>query len=462
MMPSEVKAPALKKQVLLADDRRSIIRQVMALAVPAIGQSFLETLVFLVDRVMIGRYDGDSLASMQISGTLIWALVSFLSAFGVGGAALVGRAIGGGDRTLVGATVRGSLLFALLAGTIVAWLSLFSLEDILELFAPAGAGVQGASHDYLEILLPAIPLMVLGSVAAALWRAAGNTRTPFLIALAANSVNAVINYCLIFGNYGLPALGVKGAAIGSVVALSINAIVLLVMLGSRKRVLTWRGFGGEKMAIARVLKISWPSFGEQLVQHTGELAYLGMIGALGGIAMAANQALISIELICFMSAEGFGIAAATIVSQNLGRSRPDWANLGLRVATFLAIAWLGIFSFLFLLIPDQLMSSFSPDIRIVTVGIPCLYIAAIAQPFMAISLVLGQAFRIAGDTRTVFYITLIGWLIVRLGTTYIFTFVFNLGLMGIWLGSTCDWMIRAAVLVIIFFWGRWSKVLGSI
>lgn len=458
MLP-EVKIAEIQAEISLPKSEKNISQEVLFLAAPAIGQYLLEALVFLVDRLMLGRYNGDALASMQISSTLIWGISSLLSSFSIGSISLVGRAIGSGDRALASATVRGSLLFAIVAGTIVSLLSLQGIETLVALFPNSDAKVQEAAIDYISILLPAMPLMLVTNFAATLLRASGNTRSPFLVALVSNGVNALINYFLIFGNWGSPALGVRGAAIGSVAALAINAIVLIILLSRKKAVLTLRGRGGEKEAIARVLRIAWPAFGEEFVQHLGYFGYVAMLTALGSAAMAANQALISIELICFLAADGFGIASATIVAQYLGADRPHKANQGARWATILATVLLMLFSLFFWLIPDELLQIFSHDSQIVAVGVPCLYIAAVAQPFMAISIVLGQSLRGAGDTKSAFYVACAGWLIVRLVATYLFTFVFNLGLIGVWLGSTCDWIVRSIVLAIVFLRGRWRYTL---
>lgn len=121
-------------------------------------------------------------------------------------------------------------------------------------------------------------------------------------------------------------------------------------------------------------------------------------------------------------------------------------------------ALLGFFACWFLLVPSQLLSIFSQNQEIIEIGIPCLYVAAFAQPFMATSIVFDQALRGAGDTKTAFYVSLAGWFFVRLSATYLFAFVFDLGLLGVWLGSTCDWMVRCFTLMAIFFPGKWRKV----
>lgn len=431
----------------------------MQLAAPVIANQLLETLIFLVDRMMLGRYTAEALASMQISGPLVWSISSVVSAFSIGSVALVGRAVGSGDRALAAAAARASILFALVAGIIASTLSLLGLGGIFALFPEIGVNVQAAAASYLGIVLPAMPLLILSFVAAGLLQAAGNTRTPFLVALVANGVNVVVNYCLIFGKYGAPALGVRGAAIGNALAMAINCTILLAILSRRTGVLTLRGRGGEWAALGRVLRVSVSAFGERLVQHLGYFGFVAMIEALGSVAMAANQALISIESICFLSADGFGIAAAAVVAQQLGAGRPQTAADGARVAMALAIALLGICALAFLLFPAQLLSAFSPDPKIVLAGIPCLYIAAAAQPFMAVSTVLSEALRGAGDTRTAFVVSLVCGFAVRLIATYLFAFGLHLGLVGVWLGSTCDWIVRAIALMVVFSQGRWRKVI---
>ncbi len=454
-MPIKPIQPSDKNDITSPVNHRAISRDVVRLAIPVIGQSLLETLVFLVDRLMLGRHSTNSLASMQISGPLVWSVSSILGAFSIGSIALIGRTIGSGDQSVAAATVRTSLFLALGIGGAASVLSLVGLDSILALLGAGEPTVQATAANYLKIVLPAMPLLLLSMIAAAMLQAAGNTRTPFLVAMLANVLNAVMDYALIFGHWGAPELGVRGAAIGSTAALALNASILLIILGRRDGVLTFRGRGGERAALTRLLRVSFPAFGERCVQHLGYLGFITMIGALGRTAMAANQALISIESICFLSADGFGVAAAAIVSQRLGAKRPDESAFGAWTATILAIASLSLCGLAFVLIPRLLLSAFSPDPRIISAGIPCLYVAAAAQPFMAISTVLSQGLRGAGDTKTAFYVSLAGWLVVRLSATYLLAFTLNLGLVGVWLGSTCDWVFRSLILLIVFQRGRW-------
>lgn len=436
----------------------AIGRSVMGLAVPAIAQLILQTLVFMVDRAMLGHYSTEALASMRISGPLNWCIYGTLSAFSVGAMAIAGRAVGGGNRSLAAATARGCVMLAISLGTAIALLSWIALDSLLALLPFGSATVQADANGYLSIVLSAMPLQLLAIVAAAILQASGNTKIPFVVAAIANSVNVLINYCLIFGYFGAPALGVRGAAIGSVAAIAINAFVLSLILYRGTRVLTLRGRGGELTALKRVLHVSAPVFSERLFRSLGYLGFSAMIGMLGSVAMASYEITLGIEEVCYHIAEGFGIATAAIVSQSLGARCPQVATIGTAIAAGLSVAVLAIGSLMFLVIPQPLLSLFSEDPQIIAAGVPCLYVAAVAQPFMATSIAIEQALRSAGDTQTAFYVSLVGWFVVRLIATYLFAFVFHWGLIGVWLGSTCDWIVRAAVLVVVFWRGQWRQV----
>ncbi|NER35549.1 MAG: MATE family efflux transporter [Oscillatoria sp. SIO1A7] len=455
---SETKA----ESILAPSDSEALpgitVKEVLRLALPAVAQLMLQSLVFLADRAMLGRYSTDSLASMQVSATFYWCLYSTVSAFSVGAIALVGRAVGARERRLAGAAVRGSLLLALGVGLAIALGSTLGLKPFLALFTFGSTGVLADADAYLDILLLAMPLQLLAIIAASVLQASGNTKIPFIVAIFANSINIFINYWLIFGNFGAPALGVKGAAIGSVVAIAINATILVAVLWRGTKALTLLGRGGELAALGRILRVSLPAFSEMLFRSICYMVYTAIIGSIGSVAMAAYEAIIGIEIVFVEMADGFGIAAAAIVSQQLGAHRPSSAAAGTRVAIAIAAASLSIGSLLFFLIPDKLLGIFSRDPEIIATGVPGLYVAAIAQPFMAVALVLTRALRGAGDTRSALYISVFGLFFIRILGTYFFSLVLDLGLIGVWLGSTLDWIVRSGLLLLVFWRGKWQTI----
>ncbi|MCA9613375.1 MAG: MATE family efflux transporter [Sandaracinus sp.] len=301
----------------MAPASRSSLRAVWTLAGPAIAQQLLHTAVFLVDRGMLGHYGADSLASMQISSPVVWSTYSLLSAFTVGTVAVVGRRIGGGDRSGANAALRASLGLATCLGLLVTLATPLLLPLVLNgLFPDAGPAVHGEATGYLSVALRTMPLTLVSFTAAVALQAAGDTRTPFLVAAAGNVVNVAATWALVFGELGFPSLGARGAAIGSALAFGFETLALLAVLARASGRVSWRGLGGEREASRRIARVATPSLGERGLQHIGFLGFVAMIGALGPEAMAANQALISIESIVFLSADGFGIAARPRSSRN--------------------------------------------------------------------------------------------------------------------------------------------------
>ncbi|HEY2370593.1 MAG TPA: MATE family efflux transporter [Polyangiaceae bacterium] len=433
----------------------NLTREVRALALPAIAHSLLQTLVFVVDRAMLGHHDALSLAGMQIAGPVEWSVWSIFLAFEVGTVAAIGRFVGQDDRAAARSTLVVSLAYATIAGLAVAALTPLILAGVPLTARGATAPVIDGAKSYLVVTLCASPVIFLSSVATASLQAGGNTKAPLAIAIASNALHIVANAILI------PILGMRGCAISTAGTFALETILSLIVL-SRPNIpvslrpvvpAARRGPGGSGLVDPRarlndVFRVGWPSLLERVLYHAGFLGYVAIIGRLGDAVMAGNQALISVESICFMSADGFGIAAAALVAQKLGAKKPDEAKRATRIAARDAAVMLTTVGVLVFALRNYVLPVFAKDAAVVAVGLSAVPVLALAQPFMATGIVMSQALRGAGRTRTALLISLIGAVIVRLSATWLFAIVIPLGLPGVWLGSTCDWIVRAALLVV--------------
>jgi putative MATE family efflux protein len=277
-------------------------------------------------------------------------------------------------------------------------------------------------------------------------QAGGDTRTPLVIGIGANIIHVAMNAMLI------PVLGARGAATSTAVTFLLQAVFSTAALTSRSRPVSLRGDGAlgplreEAKALAR---ISVPSFAEKALYHIGFVGYVFLIARLGDDAMAANQSLISIESICFLSADGFGIAAAALVAQKIGAQKPEEGWKAAWIATRYAIVTLTVFGAVAFALRDVILPMFSPVPHVVAIGREAILVLALAQPFMATGMVLGQALRGAARTVEVLVISIVGAVLVRLSATWFFGIHLGLGLVGVWLGSTTDWLARCLVLGVI-------------
>jgi multidrug resistance protein, MATE family len=436
-----------------------LAREVWSLAWPAIAHMLLVTLTFFAGRVMVGRASSTALASLHISATLTWVAYTLFTAFSAGTLAVVARSVGAGDREAAARAARSSLLLALALGLVVAIpLRVANGALLAALFPHAEPAVLADASAYLHIVLPALPLSFVEAAAAASLQGAGDTRRPLGVAAAGSIANIFLSNILIFGHLGAPALGVRGAAIGHAATMSIEGVLLAAALFSSRSPIPLRRVRADRASLRRVLAVSGPAFAEKGVYHAGYLSYVAIVGLLGATAMAANQALLAIEAVCFLSADGFGVAAGALVAQKLGAGKSGEAERAGLFAAMMSTALLTALGAVFLLAPRPLVAVFSSDAELVTTGAKALVVAGVAQPFMAFATVIGMSLRGAGDTRTALRITLVCGFFVRLAATWLLAITLDLGLVGVWLGSTADWVARTAMLAVAYRRGRWRAV----
>lgn len=224
------------------------------------------------------------------------------------------------------------------------------------------------------------------------------------------------------------------------------ALMALSRVGSPISLRAHRDSWAEILAsLKSVLSVAVGSLGERIVYHIGYLLYVAYVTHLGAPSMAANQALIAIESISFLTADGFAVAAGALVAQNMGAKSPRNARRAGFLAAGQCAVFLGACGLIFALFPAALVAMFVQDPTIVAIAVPVLRVGAFAQIPMAVGVVLAQSVRGAGATKEALAISFLGAFAVRIAATHTFVTIAHLGLLGVWLGSTVDWFVRAMV-----------------
>ncbi len=461
----------LRAAAVAPDDRTvTLLGVVLRLAWPAVLSSLVQTLVFLADRVMLGRYDQNALGSMQVQGPVLWSVFSVFFAGLVGTVALVSQNVGRGDLRAARATARIALAAGAALGLLVGGGVGLLAEPIAVFFGPDDATVVGYATGYLRVASAGTAGLFVASTAAMVLQGYGDTRTPLVVGVFTNGLNILLDALLIFGADTplgrIPELGVTGAAIGTSTAFVAEAVLLAGVLARRDHPIGLRRPAllpaGEHARLARkMLRLAGPAVLDRLAIHVGFLAFVRVISSLGPRAMAANQALITLESICFLTADGFAVAAAAVMGQHLGAARTAGARRGTLLAVAMAVTVLSILGVSLWAAGPRLLAVFVPEgvppEPLVETAAPCLVLLALAQPVMAIAVVVAQALRAAGDTRTPFVAALLGSLVVRVGAAHALAVGAGLGLVGIWWASTLDWSVRTVLLLGAFARGRWTR-----
>ncbi len=443
-----------------------LTRALLRLAIPAASTGLLETLVFLADRVMLGRYSQEALASMHVQGPVIWSLFSVFMGVCVGSVSVVARSVGARDFATARAASRSSVTLAAGAGAAVALIAWPATPWLVAWVGPESPEIGALSVSYLRIALFGFPGLFVATAAAMVLGAAGDTRTPLGVAGVTNLVNVALNQLLIFGAtpVGLPALGVEGAAIAGVIAFTLQAAMLLRLLRRPESPVCIRGGSARAEVTREILRVSSPVLVERVAFHLGYLGYAAVISRMGALVMAGHQALLTLEAVCFLTAQGFGVATAALVGQSLGRRdvagarRVGLLGAGLSAAVLSALGlliwWSGPLTLRAFVAEGQAPEDAE---RLIQAGLVALPLLALSQPFMAVGAVLCDALRGAGATRLPLLVTLVGSLAVRIPCVISFGLILGGGTVAVWTASALDWAVRAALALALFATPGWTR-----
>ncbi len=409
-------------------------RRVLALAIPIIGENFLQTLVGTVDTVMVSRLGKESVAGVGTSLEFIFFILAALSAVSIGATVLISQATGAGDQALANRFSRQAILWGILLALPVSVVGVFLARPAIGLFG-AEAEVTRHGATYLQITAGTSVVLLLTFVCGAIFRGVGDSRTPLIAATVSNVVNIIAAWALIFGKLGLPELGVAGSAWGAALGRTVGAAILLTLLVRGRHKVSIRGRVGwwPEIAMARrLMRLGIPAALEQMLMSGGFVSMIAVVALLGTAELAAQQIGFTALSMAFLPGFGFAVASTALVGQSVGARNLAHARDAARIAMNWSIGWMTIGGLIYFILARPVMEAFTDDPEVVNAGIDALRALSAGLPFWAIWSVTGGALRGSGDTRTpMISSTIAVWLAVALA--WFAVAVLDLGLGAVWL-----------------------------
>lgn len=460
-------------------DQGNILREAISLAWPIVTQNLLNSLMFVVDALMLGSVGQFALAAHGIASPLAWTLTSLLMAVPIGTQALVSRYDGKDNPSDVRTSSVTALWLTLGVGLFGLCVLLPSLPSIVDIFYDAETmeyRVFSEATGYLWFIVLVLPINLVRYCITAILRGVGDTRTPMISTLIGITANILFNYLFIFGFstpwIQVPPLAVWGAGIGTSFALLLESFLLIVHIfnPASEVYLRFRDFGHASMDMLRSLvRISLPATAEPMVRHSAFQTFIWIVSLVGQNALATNRVLIAIESLAFMVAAGVQRSTATMVGQSLGMDDSERAIHAHKTNTRMIWIWSLILSAIFLLVPEPFVALFSADREIIELGAICIQIAAVEQLFLQQAMVYKGSLQGAGDTTSPLWITAIGGWIFRVPLSAFFALSFTLpylsievgmswGLAGIWLATAIEWFAQYLIYMYVFKRGAWQDV----
>ena len=430
-----------------------IFREILYLAIPAVGEMTLYMMIWIFDTMMIGKYGGElAVSSVGLSTEIIYSFFNIIIAVGVSTAltSLISRAIGSKDYKKAETIANAGIKIAVVLAFIFFSLLFFVPDKILNL-AGATKEMLPLATRYAKISSFSFFLLTISSTTNGIFRGVKDTKTSLYVAGSINVVNLFLDYVLIFGNLGFPEWGITGAAVATVAG---NFIGILLQWSRLKKLPFKISFFSHvsKKDIWEIIRFAVPSGLQEANFSLSRLLGLTFILSLGTTAFAANQIGIAIEAISTMPGWGVAIACTALVGHSIGENKPNKSQEYTLYSMIIASIFMGALAVFFFFVPKTLISFFinKQEIEVIRIGAMCLQVAAFEQIPIAFVTVLGSYFKGIGNPKIPFYVSFFTNWFLRIPIAFYLISILRLPVHIFWIITTFQWLLESIVLYYLY------------
>ena len=437
----------------------------LKIAIPLILSTGAWSVQHFVDRMFLTWYSPEAIAAAMPAGVLNFTIMSlFLGTAGYV-STFVAQYHGAARDKMIGPILWQGMYVAVVGGMV--HLVLIPLAGPVFRFVGHGELVQQYETIYFQVLCLGAAPAIASSAMSGFFSGRGKTWPVMWVTILATAVNLVLDYALIFGNWGFPELGIKGAAIATVISASFSLLAYLVLLSRRaydRRYHTLGGWRFKGSLFARVLRFGFPNGVQFFLDIAGFTVFILLMGRLGTNALAATNIAFNISTLAFMPMIGFGIAVSVSVGQQLGKDRPDLAKRSVYSGFHLTFLYMGTVAALYVLVPDLFLRPFAAQadaerfMAIREMAVILLRFVAVYSLFDTLNIIFASAIKGAGDTRYVMFMILIISLLVLVIPSYLALVVLHAGIYVGWTIVSAYIIILGIAFLLRFLGGKWKSM----
>jgi putative MATE family efflux protein len=434
-----------------------ILKGILALAGPMFISAQLQNLQSLIDLYWVGRLGSNAVAAISISGTTLMLLFPIVMAMSAGTLAFVSRHVGAGRSEDAAAVAGQALLVSILVG-LVAGLAAVPAAGCFCRMLGAAPAIADAASPYLQISFAASFTEFALFTASSAIQGAGNTVIPMIGMALANVLNLVLDPLLIYGLGPIPAMGISGAALATVLAQGLAACILIRHLrsGVLGVPLSSRHFHLRRATALGLLSTGLPAGGQMLSRSLMSLLLMRIVASCGTLAIAAYGIGMRFHMIILMPSFALGNAAATMVGQNLGAGKPDRSNRAAWYAAGLASLITAAAAAIAVVMPQWLIGFFSKDPHVTDIGVAYLRTVSFCYIGAAVSIVLSRALMGAGDTMASMVLTIVCLWGIQVPLAILLRSHVSPPTSGIWMAVAIALVSHGVLTSLWFLTGRWK------
>lgn len=443
---------------------KNFLKQMLRLASPIMLQQFIFSSLSMVDTMMIGQMGDASVAAVGIANQ-IWFLVNLLY-FGItsGSAIFTAQYWGQKDIPRIQQILGLSLVMSLVGGGIITLIAILFPEEVIRIYS-ADPEVIVLGGKYLQIIAFSYLVSAATYSFYVILRSIENVRLPMMVSLFALSLNTILNYGLIFGNFGLPELGVEGAAVATVIARLFEVGLILILVYRQKLPLAARPadlLKWDKIQLGKFFKTTVPVIITEIIWSLGTTTYNVIYAHISTEAIAAYNIALSLDRLVFVVFIGLGNACAIMIGNKIGEQEQETASLfgkkylQLGLITSLALGGL------MLLVKNPLLSLFGVTAGTTQFAQNILLVMIFSLPIRSMNLImLIGILRSGGDTTYAFFIDAgVVWT-VGVPLAYLGAFVFHFPIHWVYLMALGEELVKVTLGLIRFSKKRWIHTLTT-
>ncbi len=435
-------------------------KDLMKLIIPLIIEQLLSVTVGMADGMMVSRVGAEAAVSgVSLVDTINILMIGLFGALATGGAVVSAQFLGRKEEKLACKAGEQLITVVLVLSLIIMAVSLLFSDRILSLlFGEVSTEVMENARIFFYYSALSYPFIALYNAFAALFRSMGNSKISMWVSGLMNVINVLGNVILLFG-FGM---GVAGSAIATLIARIIAALLMFVLLMNKRHPIHIEKLGGfrpDMIMIRRILQIGVPNGLENSVFQIGKILVQGMIAGLGTSAITANAVASTIGGFGVLPGAAIGLALITVVGHCVGAGDYD----GVKKYTFklmkFAYIFMAVINILILcLLPVILwLYKLTDETAAITRSL-MIYHCILATLIWPLSFALPNSLRAANDVKFTMWISMISMWVWRIAFSYILAITLHLGVLGIWIAMTIDWLFRSIFFVIRFLQGKYRKI----
>ncbi|TAL31769.1 MAG: MATE family efflux transporter [Spirochaetes bacterium] len=445
-------------------------RELLVLALPLVLSTASWSIQLFVNRMFLAWYSREAIAAVVPASILNFSTMSIF----IGTASYVGIIVaqyfGARQPGRIGATAWQGVYVALIGGVFHALMIPFAPE----IFGAIGhdPAVQAYEIEYFMIINAGAFFGIASSAFAGFFTGIGKPWPVMWVNVAGTGVNILLDYLLVFGKGGFPELGVRGAAIATVVAGLSYCGLYVALLAKRHYRITYRSLAAwrpDGELFGRLMRFGLPSGVQFFVDIVGFNIFLLLVGRLGTDSLAATNIAFSINTLAFMPMIGIGIAVSVLMGQYLGADNPAFAGRSVWSGFHLTLLYMGTISLAYVLAPGVFIWPFAANAEVGEMGAVYATVAvllrfvAVYSVFDTLNIVFASALKGAGDTRFVMYMLCCVSLCVLIVPTYLALIVFRAGIYTAWYIASAYVILLGFAFLLRFMGGKWRsmKVIGE-